>query len=52
MFGGTAAIGWGSMLTDMLNAPISKLAVSNNVDAGKNFLNARALAVVSRQTND
>jgi hypothetical protein len=52
MFGGTAAISWGSMLTDMLNAPISKLAMGDNVDAGKNLLNARALTVVSRQSND
>jgi hypothetical protein len=52
MFGGTAAISWGSMLTDMLNAPISKLAMGDNVDASKDLLNARALTVVSRQSND
>jgi hypothetical protein len=43
MFNGPATISWGTMLADVLNAPIAKLAMGDNVDACKNFLNARAL---------
>lgn len=47
MVNSTATINRCSMLADVLDAPISKLAVSNNVDASKNFFNARALQYVS-----
>lgn len=43
MVNGPAAVGGKSMLADMLNAPIAKLAMSNDIDAGQNFFNARAL---------
>jgi len=39
----SAAISWRTMLTDVLNAPVAKLAVSNNVNTGENLLDARAL---------
>jgi hypothetical protein len=38
-----ATISGSTVLTDVLNAPITELTVSNNVDAGKNFFNTRAL---------
>jgi len=43
MVNGSAAISWGTMLADMLNAPVAELSMSDNVDAGKNLLDARAL---------
>ena len=43
----TAAISRRTMLADVLNAPVAELAVSNNVDAGKDFFDARALFYVS-----
>jgi len=43
MVDGSAAISWGTMLTDMLDAPVAKLAMSNNINALQDFLNARAL---------
>lgn len=43
MINGSATISWGTMLADVLDAPVAKLAVSNNVNACQNFLNARAL---------
>ena len=39
----TAAVRRSSMLADMLDAPVAELAVCDNVDVGKNFLDARAL---------
>ena len=39
----TAAISRSSMLTDVLNAPVAELAVSNDVNTSKNLLDARAL---------
>jgi hypothetical protein len=38
-----ATIGWGTMLTDMLDTPVAKLAVSDNINTGKNLLDTRAL---------
>jgi hypothetical protein len=43
MVNGSAAISWGTMLADVLDAPVAKLAMSNDVNACQNFLNARAL---------
>lgn len=43
----TAAISRRAMLADVLNAPVAELAVSNNVDAGKDFFDARALFYLS-----
>lgn len=31
------------MLTDMLDAPITELAMSDNIDAGKDFVDAGTL---------
>lgn len=43
MVNGTASILRRSVFTDMLDAPISKLAVGDNVNACKDFINAAAL---------
>lgn len=43
MISGTTAISWSSMLADVLDAPISKLAVSDNVNAGKHLFNTGTL---------
>jgi len=39
----TSAICWSTMLTDVLNAPVAKLSMSNDVNAGKDLLDAWAL---------
>lgn len=44
---GAAAVNWYSMLANVLDAPISKLAVSNDVDTSKNFFDAWSLQYVS-----
>lgn len=43
MVDGTAAVGRGTVFADMLDAPVAKLAVSHDVDVGKDFFNAWAL---------
>ena len=43
MVNGAAAIRRGAMLADVLDAPVTKLPVSNDVDVGKDFFNAGAL---------
>ena len=43
MIDGAAAISRSPVLADMLNAPVSKLAMSDDVDAAKDFLNTWAL---------
>lgn len=47
MVDSTATINRRSMLANMLDAPIAKLTVSNDVDASKNFFDAGALQHVS-----
>lgn len=48
MINGTAAVRRGTMLTDMLDAPVAKLTMGHNVDVGENLLNAGSLhSVVS-----
>lgn len=37
------AVGNGSMLTNVLDAPIAKLSVGNDINAGENLIDARAL---------
>jgi hypothetical protein len=44
MINGPAAVGGGTVLADVLDAPIAKLAVGNNVNVGEDFLNAGTLA--------
>lgn len=39
----TSLIGWSAMLAQMLNAPIAKLSVSNEINVGNDFLNGRSL---------
>lgn len=39
----SASVSWRAMLTDVLDAPVSKLAMSNNIDVGEDLLNARTL---------
>jgi hypothetical protein len=43
MVNGTAAIGRGTMLADVLNAPVAELAMSNDIDTSENFVDARTL---------
>lgn len=43
MVNGAAPVGRRTMLADVLNAPVSKLAVGHNVDVGKDFFDARSL---------
>lgn len=43
MVNGSAAISWGTMLADVLDAPVAKLAMGNDVNALQDFLNAGAL---------
>ena len=43
MVDGPAAISWGTMLADVLDAPIAELAMSNDINACQNLLDARAL---------
>ena len=43
MVDGAAAISWSSVLADVLDAPVSELAVSDDVDASKDFLDTWAL---------
>jgi hypothetical protein len=40
---GTTTIGGSPMLTDMLDAPVAKLTVSDDIDAGEDFVNAWTL---------
>ena len=40
---GTTTIGGSPMLTDVLDAPVAKLTVSDDIDAGEDFVNARTL---------
>jgi hypothetical protein len=40
-----ATISWGTMLADVLDAPVAKLAMSNDVNACQDLLNARALEI-------
>lgn len=47
MVNSTATINRCSMLANVLNAPIAKLAVSNDVDTSENFFDAGALQYVS-----
>lgn len=44
---GAAPIGRGTMLADMLDAPIAELAMSNDIDTSKNLVDARTLPSVS-----
>lgn len=39
----SATISWCSMFADMLNTPIAKLTMGNDVDTSEDFLNARTL---------
>lgn len=43
MVNGSTTVGGASMFADMLDAPVSKLPVSDNVDVGEYFLDARTL---------
>jgi hypothetical protein len=39
----TAAISWGTMLANMLDAPVAELTMSDNINAGENFLDTWTL---------
>lgn len=45
MVDGTAAVGRGAVLANVLDAPVAKLPVSNNVDVGEDFLDAGSLQI-------
>lgn len=47
---GSAAIRRTAMLTNVLNTPVSELAVGDNVDVGENLFNAGALSDQSQRT--
>lgn len=47
MVDSTASVRWSAMLTDVLNAPVSELSVSHDVNVGKDFLNAGTLQIHS-----
>jgi hypothetical protein len=40
---GTAAISRGTMLADVLNAPVAELAMGNHIDASEDFVDAGTL---------
>ena len=43
MINSSTAISWSTVLADVLNAPVTKLTMSDNVNAGENLFNTRAL---------
>jgi hypothetical protein len=43
MVNGSAAISWSTVLANVLNAPVAKLAMSNDIDACKDLFNAGTL---------
>lgn len=45
MVDGSAAIGRSTVLADVLDTPITKLTVGNDIDTGEDFVDARALQV-------
>jgi len=53
VFGGVAedmidsatTVRWQPMLADMLNAPVAKLSMSNNIDAGEDLVDAGTLQI-------
>lgn len=47
---GTASIRWGSVLANVLNAPVAKLAMGNNINVGKNLFDARTLSIARQQS--
>jgi hypothetical protein len=47
MVNGAAAVGGQPMLANMLNAPVAKLAMRDEVDASENFIDAGALLWIS-----
>ena len=48
MVDGTAAVSGSTMLTNVLDAPIAKLAMRNDIDASKDFVDAGTLSLVSK----
>jgi hypothetical protein len=51
MVNGTAAISWGTMLANVLNAPVAKLTMSNDVNASKDLLDAWTLEVCQQNSS-
>lgn len=49
---GAAAVGNGTVLADVLNAPVAELTVSDDVDAGKDLGDARALVFLQAVLED
>jgi len=45
MVNGSTTISWSTVLANVLNAPIAKLAMGDNVNASKDLLNAGALEI-------
>jgi len=46
VFNGTSLVRSGTMLADMLNAPVAELAVRNDIDTAEDFVDAGTLEVV------
>ena len=47
MINSTSAISRGAVLADVLNTPVTKLAMGDDIDASQNFLNAWALTLLA-----
>ena len=43
MVDGTATVSWKSVLTDVLDAPIPKLTMCNDVDTAQDLIDTRSL---------
>jgi hypothetical protein len=50
MVDSAASISRGSVFADVLDAPISELAMSNDIDTSKHLIDARTLMIVSMTT--
>jgi hypothetical protein len=47
---GATSVSGSAMLADVLNAPVAKLTVGDNIDAGQHFVDAGTLLSVSTAT--
>jgi hypothetical protein len=45
MIDSATTVRWQPMLADMLNAPVAKLSMSNNIDAGEDLVDAGTLQI-------
>lgn len=52
MVDGTVAVGKSAVLADVLDAPVTELTVSDNIDAGKDLADARTLVFIDAVLED